>query len=279
MGKTCKELKLEKITLDASQIQNGKALLKYCDFYGITNPVLKNAILTVSFKESGFKAKVEWCYNNTANSRIRSFFTDRVSDLSEAQLTALKKDCVAFFDKVYGKQAEPYLGFKTGNDNKGDGYKYRGRGFNGITFKVQYAEVGKKLGLDLVKNPELLEDPDLQAKATALYFAENFKRYDKTIKKKFGKSAKDITDYETALKLIFNMNAGLGFDIERLIKEDKTDGWAIVQCSKVAIPKLIGSASGGFKPIVPLLAGIFFLAVINPKWIKKNTPRSLKKYL
>ena len=275
---TCKQLDLEEIQLSSSQIASAEALLKYCDFYGIKNPLLRNAILVVCFKESGFKAKVEICYNFTNNQRIRTIFGDRVSMLTEAQLTALKKDCIAFFDKVYGKEAEKYLGFKTLNDNKGDGYKYRGRGFNGITFKVQYRDLGKKLGVDLVKNPELLEKTDLQAKATILYFSEIFTKYDALIKKKFGTSAKDITNYETAIKLIYNINAGLGNNIETLIKNDTTDGWAIVQCSKNQIPKLISGGSK-FKPLVPLLAGLFFLAVINPKWIKKNIPTSLKKYL
>ena len=277
--KTCKELGLEKISLNSAQIQNAQAILKYCDTYGIKNPILKNAILTICFKESKFTAKVEICYNNTSNERIRKIFGARLKNLTEAQLTALKKNCTAFFDKVYGKEAEPFLGFKTGNDNKGDGFKYRGRGYNGITFKVQYKDLGKKLGVDLENKPELLENPDLQAKATALYFAEIFEKYDKLIKQKYGSSAKDIKNYDTALKLVYNINAGLGNNIESLIKNDTTDGWAIVQCSKEAIPKLIGSASGSFKPIVPLLAGLFFLAVINPKWIKKNTPKSLKKYL
>jgi predicted chitinase len=276
---TCKELGLEEIELNSSQIASAEALLKYCDFYGIKNPVLRNAILVICFKESKFKAKVEFCYNNTSNSRIRGIFGNRVAMLTEAQLTALKKDCIAFFDKVYGKEAEKFLGFKTLNDNKGDGYRYRGRGFNGITFKVQYRDLGKKLGVDLVTSPQLLEKTDLQAKASILYFSEIFTKYDKLIKQKFGASAKDITNYETALKLIYNINAGLGNNIETLIKNDTTDGWAIVQCSKNQIPALIGSSGSKFKPLVPILAGLFFLAVINPKWIKKNIPRSLKKYL
>jgi len=270
MAIDCKKLGLSNISLNTAQLQVAKSLLKYCDEYKITNKFIRNAILVICYKESQFTAKVEICYNTTSNSRIRFIFGSRVADLSEAQLTALKKDCVKFFDKVYGKQAERYLGFRTGNDNVGDGYKYRGRGFNGITFKVQYDSIGKKLGLDLVKNPELLEKPDLQAKATILYFSEIFKNYDSLIKQKFGASAKDINNYETALKLIYNINAGLGNNINSLIANDVTGGWAMVQCTKDQIPKIVGSSSGSKLPIVPILAGLFFFAIINPKWIKKN---------
>jgi predicted chitinase len=281
MAIDCKKLGLSKITLDAQQLSVAKNLLKYCDEYKITNKFIRNAILVICWKESGFRAVVEDCYGGTPNSRIRTVFGARVADLNEAQLTALKKDCVKFFDKVYGKVAEKFIGFKTGNDQSGDGFKYRGRGLNGITFKVQYADIGKKLGIDLVKNPELLEKPDLQAKATILYFAEIFKNYDTLLKRKFGSSAKDVKDYETALKMIYNINAGLGYNINYLIANDITGGWAYTQCAKDQIPILVSSSSGGTTkvPLLPILAGLFFFTVINPKWIKKNTPRSLKKFL
>lgn len=44
-----------------------------------------------------------------------------------------------------------------GDIKSGDGYKFRGRGFIQITGKDNYTAVGKALGLDLIKNPELLE--------------------------------------------------------------------------------------------------------------------------
>jgi predicted chitinase len=280
MAKTCKQLGLETIKLDAKQLSSARTLLKDLEAQGIKNTVIQNAILTVCFKESGFRAKVEICYNNTPNSRIREVFGARVSMFDEAGLSNLKKDCVKFFDQVYGAKWNRYFGFKTGNDNVGDGFKYRGRGFNGITFKVQYEIMGKRLGLDLVKNPELLEKPDIQAKATAIYFADVFKNYDKLIKQKFGASALDIKDYETALMLVYNINAGLGNNINYLIANDTTNGWAITQCAKKKIPVLVRGAGGGSGlPIIPLLAGAMLFFLINPKWIKKNTPRSLKKFL
>lgn len=282
MAKTCKQLGLETIKLDAKQLSSARTLLKDLEAQGIKNTVIQNAILTVCFKESGFRAKVEICYDTTPLSRIREVFGVRVAkwDNDNAGLRALSKNCVAFFDQVYGSQWDKLFGFKTGNNNVGDGYKYRGRGFNGITFKVQYESMGKRLGLDLVKNPELLEKPEIQAKATAVYFADVFKNYNNLIKRKFGASALDIKDYETALKLVYNINAGLGYDINKLIANDTTDGWAITQCAKKQIPILVRGAGGGSSlPIIPLLAGAMLFFLINPKWIKKNTPRSLKKFL
>lgn len=69
-------------------------------------------------------------------------------------------------DKTYFKK---YDG-KLGNDKPGDGYKYRGRGYIHITGKYNYALVGKALGLDLLKHPELMERTDVALKASMWYW-------------------------------------------------------------------------------------------------------------
>lgn len=55
-------------------------------------------------------------------------------------------------------------GGRYGNNLNGDGWKYRGRGLKQITFKANYEECGKALGLNLVDSPDLL----LQDKYAAL---------------------------------------------------------------------------------------------------------------
>lgn len=55
-------------------------------------------------------------------------------------------------------------GGRFGNNLNGDGWKYRGRGLKQITFKSNYEECGKALGLNLVDSPDLL----LQDKYAAL---------------------------------------------------------------------------------------------------------------
>ncbi|ELY6244241.1 glycoside hydrolase family 19 protein [Cronobacter universalis] len=55
-------------------------------------------------------------------------------------------------------------GGRFGNNMNGDGWKYRGRGLKQITFKANYEECGKALGLNLVDSPDLL----LQDKYAAL---------------------------------------------------------------------------------------------------------------
>ncbi|MDR3436456.1 glycoside hydrolase family 19 protein [Telmatospirillum sp.] len=49
--------------------------------------------------------------------------------------------------------------YGNGDEDSGDGWRYRARGLIGITFKANYNACGTALGLDLINHPELLEQP------------------------------------------------------------------------------------------------------------------------
>ena len=53
-----------------------------------------------------------------------------------------------------------------GNNQAGDGVKYRGRGFVQLTGRRNYEIMGKKLGLDLINNPQLAEIQENAVKIT-----------------------------------------------------------------------------------------------------------------
>ena len=57
-----------------------------------------------------------------------------------------------------------------GNTQKGDGYRYRGRGYIGLTGRANYREAGAKLGLPLEQKPELVENPEIAAKTAVLFW-------------------------------------------------------------------------------------------------------------
>ena len=59
------------------------------------------------------------------------------------------------------------------NIHPGDGYRYRGRGPIQITGRKNYEEVGNALGLDLVNNPELLEDAAYSFRASAWWWKKH----------------------------------------------------------------------------------------------------------
>jgi len=151
---------------------------------GFTNEAAA-AVMGVVGGESGFKTFKEVGYGTTSNARIRAIFGARLNKYTDAQLDTLKKSDEAFFNAVYGGQY---------GNAPDEGYKYVGRGFNGITFKGNYEAAKKCTGIDFVGKPELLEDPKYAAKALSCYF----------------KPIKDISDFEKAFQEAFRYNAGPG---------------------------------------------------------------------
>ena len=75
------------------------------------------------------------------------------------------KDSEEIFNIVYGN--------RLGNTSSGDGFTYRGRGPIMLTGKENYKKVGDAIGVDLVKNPDLLiTDKNVALKATMAYLQQ-----------------------------------------------------------------------------------------------------------
>jgi putative chitinase len=74
----------------------------------------------------------------------------------------------AYFVRLYdinGQRAS--LAKQMGNTAPGDGIKFHGRGFVQLTWKSNYEKAGKKLGFDLVGDPELALDPKIAGEIMA----------------------------------------------------------------------------------------------------------------
>ena len=66
-----------------------------------------------------------------------------------------------------------YEGRKTlGNTQAGDGPKFIGRGVLQLTGRANYADYSKKLGIDLIGNPELAATPEVSVKIACQYFKD-----------------------------------------------------------------------------------------------------------
>lgn len=108
--------------------------------------------LSQTLVETGKLKRLEEDLSYSAE-RLMAVWPRRFPTRSDALGYAHQPEALA--DKVYGG--------RMGNDEEGDGWKYRGRGIPMITGKFNYAQLGQIMGLDLVNNPDLLTEP-----ATAL---------------------------------------------------------------------------------------------------------------
>lgn len=57
-----------------------------------------------------------------------------------------------------------------GNVVAGDGKRFIGRGIFQLTGRANYASYGKRLGIDLLKEPQLAERPDISLRIAAMYW-------------------------------------------------------------------------------------------------------------
>lgn len=71
----------------------------------------------------------------------------------------------SYFQKYEGRK-------DLGNTQPGDGIKFKGRGFIQITGRDIYTRAGSYLGIDLVNNPALAEEPATAAKLVLFFFFE-----------------------------------------------------------------------------------------------------------
>jgi putative chitinase len=75
-----------------------------------------------------------------------------------------EKGALAYFNKY---EPGTKIGARLGNTVRGDGFRYRGRGYVQLTGRANYVKLGKLLGVDLVGNPDLALDPKI---ATQILF-------------------------------------------------------------------------------------------------------------
>jgi putative chitinase len=107
---------------------------------GITNPVELAAFLAQALVETG-----------------------KFKDLDE-------KGSRKRIERMYDPKYNPAGADAIGNTKVGDGWKYRGRGFLQLTGRYNYTEASKDLGLNLVKDPDLVLKPEIAAKTAVWYW-------------------------------------------------------------------------------------------------------------
>lgn len=137
---------------------------------GITDPKEMASYMGIAEGETGFHTLTE-SGRYKGGDRIRSVFGKRKDIVDRADEIG-KMSAEDQYNTLYGGE----FGKKQlGNTEQGDGYKFRGRGFNQLTGRDNYKKIGAKIGVDLENNPDLLSDPAIAARVNIAYNKDRVK--------------------------------------------------------------------------------------------------------
>jgi len=178
---------------------------------GVTNTYAQAAVLANVKKESDFKLVPE-NLNYTTIERMRKVFPSKTKSKTDDELKQYLKNPEGLAEFVYGGKMK--------NDNPGDGFKYRGRGSIQLTGKQNYEYYGKLLNVNLVENPDLVLNPEINAKIVALY-----------TKRTLGKKVNEFKTQEDANRAVtqaiggpkLNLDKGIGAELLQKVNKASLD--------------------------------------------------------
>jgi putative chitinase len=98
-----------------------------------------------------------------------------------------------------------------GNTEKGDGERFKGRGYIQLTGRANYKKYGDMIGVDLIANPDLASEPETAIKLAVAYW-----------KDRVAPKVSDFSDTRTVTKLINGGYNGLEDRIRRVKKYQQT---------------------------------------------------------
>lgn len=138
-------------------------LAEACAEWGIDTPLRLAAFLAQIAHESGQLRTLVENLNYSAEALLRVF--PRHFDAGRAAASARQPERIG--SRVYANR------MGNGDEAGGDGWRYRGRGLIQVTGKANYAACGAALGLDLIAQPELLEQPGPAARSAGWFWHSN----------------------------------------------------------------------------------------------------------
>ena len=214
--------------------KNIQLLISKAKEYGITNPHALIGMLSVIGKETHFIPKNErmfyskerlpevWGIFSKTGKRVpKGQGVNNYNDLA-VQYAGNDQKLANFVYQEMRDPSSPYFAWserkdrRYGNTQPGDGYKYRGRGFNQVTFKGSYEKYANETGVDLVNNPDLLNDVNVAADVAVKFLLNRLKQ--KSI------DPNGFTNNQTAINTFAAANAGWG----------KSPNKAIASANKIA---------------------------------------------
>lgn len=201
-------------SLSSTQKKNIDAIINSAKNGGITNPISIAGMLAIVSKESNFQPQDENL--NYSASRLQEVF-----GISSSKANQIAHNPEAIGNAIYGG--------KFGNASN-EGYKYRGRGFNGLTFKNNYKKYGKLIDEDIVSNPSKVNEVEIASKVLIEYNKNRFEDLKKLGKLQFYGNAQDINDLsdtKNSVMAFYHVTAGNGNSVEKiknLAKNDRLGG-------------------------------------------------------
>lgn len=121
--------------------------------FGIDTPKRQaHFIAQVGTESNGFRAVQESLNYSVTGLQI---FGSRLTAVQREKL-GRKPGELALSPARQADIANIVYGGRYGNNQNGDGWKYRGRGLKQVTFKDNYSACGKLMGLNLIDDPDLL---------------------------------------------------------------------------------------------------------------------------
>ena len=121
-------------------------------------------------------------YGKNSVADVKKIFGKRATKYTDAELTEIKKNEVSMGDLMYGPDSGA-VGKRLGNTEKGDGFRYRGRGFIQLTGRGNYSACSLSLYKDmrLVKDPDLALNAQTAADSTAWFVNRSLKSFGKAM--------------------------------------------------------------------------------------------------
>lgn len=137
--------------------------------HGITTPLRLAHFFAQCYAESGLKTSRE--NMNYSAKRLIEIFKRRLDRNRDGFLDESEKakvrDIVDNPEKIANFVYANRMG--NGDELSGDGWRYRGGGFLGLTFRNNYLTISRDTGIDFVGKPELINE-EANALISALWF-------------------------------------------------------------------------------------------------------------
>ena len=173
-------------------------LQKTCDRYSINNVNRQSAFLGQCMHESNsFKVLQENLHYSTNG--LKSVWGSRFPTNEIADKYANHPDMIA--NKVYANR------MGNGDEESGDGWKYRGRGIIQCTGKDLYKTLSNALNIDLISDPDMLLEMPYASMSAGWFW-----------NKKGLNDLADQNNYETTKEMTKRINGGFNGLDDRILK-------------------------------------------------------------